>query len=314
MKIALDIVPNPWLEPFLTHIHTLDLPIVHKNQADIVIKQAELISEKDLTEGYPIIALENSDCARISFRHKLKHRSVIRYVKQYDFTQHALHNKVDERLFITHLAKSHGITEPEVKITKDDHQKIVCGWNFLHTRHMGVFIKRDPKSLQYTERELDSFFSGRLDYNLERNSIIGSIISAHRVECARILESLNDLEIAVVRGNRLRKKIYTQALYQSKVIVSPYGWGEACYRDYEAILAGCSLIKPDASYVRSSCNIFDGSYCTWTEPDLSDLEEKVRAELDCWHVKKEERHYNRSKLIFEHNRTPDIVRSIFEGL
>ena len=62
----------------------------------------------------------------------------------------------------------------------------------------------------------------------------------------------------------------------AKICVSPFGYGEICYRDYEAALHGCLLFKPDMSHVRSEPDIFR-PFDTYVplKWDYSDLGEKV---------------------------------------
>ena len=47
------------------------------------------------------------------------------------------------------------------------------------------------------------------------------------------------------------KKKYITNMMESKFVVSPFGWGEVCYRDYEAFMAGAALIKPDMSHLET---------------------------------------------------------------
>lgn len=62
---------------------------------------------------------------------------------------------------------------------------------------------------------------------------------------------------------------------------SPFGYGEVCWRDYEAVMCGALLIKPDMSHVETYPDIFrpHETYVPirW---DFSDLEEKVNYFLD----------------------------------
>jgi hypothetical protein len=45
------------------------------------------------------------------------------------------------------------------------------------------------------------------------------------------------------------QKQYYRELEDSKIALSPFGWGEVCFRDFEAILAGALLFKPDMSHL-----------------------------------------------------------------
>ena len=59
------------------------------------------------------------------------------------------------------------------------------------------------------------------------------------------------------------------------------GYGEVCWRDFEAILYGSLLVKPDMSHVETTPQIFEPfkTYVpvTW---DFSDIDEKISYYLD----------------------------------
>jgi hypothetical protein len=49
---------------------------------------------------------------------------------------------------------------------------------------------------------------------------------------------------------------YNREVTQVMAVLSPYGWGEVCFRDLEAILNGCVLVKPDMSHIETWPDIF----------------------------------------------------------
>lgn len=69
---------------------------------------------------------------------------------------------------------------------------------------------------------------------------------------------------------------YMRELEQSKICFSPFGYGEVCWRDYEVIMCGALLVKPDMAHVQTDPNIFV-PYETYVPVawDFSDLEEKL---------------------------------------
>ena len=69
---------------------------------------------------------------------------------------------------------------------------------------------------------------------------------------------------------------YLRELHASKLCFSPFGFGEVCWRDYEAVMCGALLIKPEMGHVETNPNIFI-PYETYipVKWDFSDLEEKV---------------------------------------
>ncbi|MHC5211496.1 MAG: glycosyltransferase [Planctomycetota bacterium] len=77
------------------------------------------------------------------------------------------------------------------------------------------------------------------------------------------------------------RKQYQRELLDSRLCLSPFGYGEVCWRDYEAICAGSLLLKPDMSHVSCVPDIFvSGETYVPLNWDLSDLEEKVRYYLE----------------------------------
>lgn len=61
-----------------------------------------------------------------------------------------------------------------------------------------------------------------------------------------------------------------------QVFVSPYGAGEWSHKDFEAMLAGCVVVKPLAEHVVAYPNVYDPhTSVISTSVDFADLESKV---------------------------------------
>ncbi len=74
---------------------------------------------------------------------------------------------------------------------------------------------------------------------------------------------------------------YFDELRRSRICVSPFGYGEICGRDFEAILMRSLLIKPDMSHVRTIPNIYSaGETYVPVHWEFQDLEEKCRYFLE----------------------------------
>jgi spore maturation protein CgeB len=76
------------------------------------------------------------------------------------------------------------------------------------------------------------------------------------------------------------RKFY-QELYRSKLCFSPFGYGEICWRDYEAMMSGSLLIKPDVSHLVTEPDIFV-QFETYVPVawNFEDLAEKANYYLD----------------------------------
>jgi hypothetical protein len=80
---------------------------------------------------------------------------------------------------------------------------------------------------------------------------------------------------------RVPRREYDRELRSVQAVLSPFGWGEVCYRDFESVIGGNVLVKPDMSHIETWPDIYrnDESYVpvAW---DGSDLLERVSDLLD----------------------------------
>ncbi|MEW6593818.1 MAG: glycosyltransferase [Thermodesulfobacteriota bacterium] len=72
---------------------------------------------------------------------------------------------------------------------------------------------------------------------------------------------------------RVSRHRYFAELRRSKIALSPFGFGEVCYRDFECFLSGTLLIKPDMQHLETWPDLFDAGETMLAHSwDLSDLE------------------------------------------
>jgi hypothetical protein len=95
---------------------------------------------------------------------------------------------------------------------------------------------------------------------------------------AAVSASFPDLNVA--SQGLISKSRYMRELAQSKLCFSPFGYGEVCWRDFEAVAAGAVVVKPDMSHLETDPDIYH-PFETYIPVrwDLADLEEKVRDAL-----------------------------------
>ena len=99
-------------------------------------------------------------------------------------------------------------------------------------------------------------------------------IDFHRKETARILSKY-------ISTKKLSRKDYFAEMSNSKIVVSPFGWGEINVpRDYEVALSGSVLLKPDISHLSTWPDIFNKETVVQYNWDLSNLSELVEKILD----------------------------------
>jgi len=70
---------------------------------------------------------------------------------------------------------------------------------------------------------------------------------------------------------------YFKFSHLSKIIISPWGHGELCFRDFEAMLDDCVLIKPRTDFISTLDNVLlENESYEPSEINASDLENVIR--------------------------------------
>jgi hypothetical protein len=110
-------------------------------------------------------------------------------------------------------------------------------------------------------------------------------VKKHRTDCLKAVHNLDYRIAKLVSGSNTHKKEeHFESLRQSKICIAPWGFGETTGRDFQGILAGSVVIKPDTRYVMTNPDFYDGSWSTilWCKPDYSDLSMIVEDVLTNW--------------------------------
>jgi hypothetical protein len=142
--------------------------------------------------------------------------------------------------------------------------KLIVGPNFAFTPQILQLLGEDTAR---EERPIDLH---------ARIAIKGTAwYSAMRSEALAASQSIRDLHI--VAHGRISRREFIKELCSSKTCFSPFGYGEVCWRDYEAVMCGALLIKPDMAHLETMPDIFR-PFETYVPVrwDLSDLEDTVR--------------------------------------
>ncbi len=108
---------------------------------------------------------------------------------------------------------------------------------------------------------------------------IGTKYSRNTVSFQR-RQVLNYLKGRVQEGT-IRLRHYLKELRNSRVALSPFGWGEICYRDFEIIICGATLLKPDCHHMETWPKLYikDKTYIPF-KWDFSDFHGIIESLLD----------------------------------
>jgi hypothetical protein len=144
----------------------------------------------------------------------------------------------------------------------DQLNKIRLGWNIglNDYRYFGYKLSRLSNYLSYGIYPLK--FSKTSDKRILdltfRGTIHKEINGLNKVMQQRntALKYLGQLKMNVAAGKPISKLKYWGELRSSKLSVSPYGWGEICYRDFESFIAGALLVKPSMDHLITYPDVF----------------------------------------------------------
>ena len=127
--------------------------------------------------------------------------------------------------------------------------------------------------------------------------------SAMRGEALQAVQGLSE-RLTVICEGRVSRKQYFDELFHAKLCFSPFGYGEVCWRDFEAMFTGSLLLKPDMAHLECYPDVFE-PYQTYVPLawDLSDFRWKV----DHYLSQTKEREAI-ARQAFEHLRTYFIAR------
>lgn len=79
---------------------------------------------------------------------------------------------------------------------------------------------------------------------------------------------------------RVPQKQYNDEILRARIILSPFGWGELCKRDFEAVYNRSLMLKPDMSHLETWPDVFvPGETYVPFDWDASDLVDKARRYL-----------------------------------
>lgn len=110
-------------------------------------------------------------------------------------------------------------------------------------------------------------------------------VRKHRLDCLKAVNNLDCRISKVVSGtNSYQKEEHIESLRLSKICIAPWGYGETTGRDFQGVLTGSVVIKPNSGYIKTNPDFYDGSWKTilWCKPDFSDLPEIVDNVLTNW--------------------------------
>ena len=195
--------------------------------------------------------------------------SIVAYVKKQALRDFSHYNQptLGDTNLTDYYARRFSLDSPETRFNVPDgfRDKLMLGTHFAFSDHMlPYFLAPFP---QQANRTIDLH---------ARIAVKGTEWYTRMRQEA--LDKVTDLEnrLNVVCRGRVGRKEYFAELFNAKLCFSPFGYGEVCWRDFEAMFTGSLLLKPDMSHLDCYPEVFfpNETYIplAW---DLSDFDEKV---------------------------------------
>ncbi len=180
------------------------------------------------------------------------------------------------------IAPSHQAHEPLSKYQEHIY-KLEIGWNlgfgdFVYTTAYAELLDM----LVLGRIRLPQFFDPcrKKTIDVHTRFKVGNepTYSLHR---SLALKGIEELRCVKSGAGRIPKSQFSKELANTKIVVSPFGWGEVCYRDFEAAFHGCCLVKPTMSHLRTWPDIFiEGQTYAPVDWDLTNLRVSIEQVLE----------------------------------
>ncbi len=246
------------------------------NEKNAVIKQpSPVLSLIEKARGYTnkIIWMDISDSTGVTHFELLPYVDL--YLKKQLFKDKALYQKefYGGRIFTEFYHREFGIVDSTpfkqfYPLDMNLVNKVGLSWNIGLGDMYNAFSKKGAIRCRFADflpvnykinfidpakkRDVDIFL--RTSSNLNRE-----LISFHRKELIKRLDEMLKDDSTLngsLQGKWLSLKDFRERLKNTKIVPSPFGWGELGVRDYEAFIFGAILLKPDMSHMETWPSIF----------------------------------------------------------
>lgn len=156
--------------------------------------------------------------------------------------------------------------------------RITSGWNLGTAQRFKQALRKPRFGFRRRPvKEIDIFCRLSLGQEHQKEWYYKYRIAA--LEALKPLEA--DYKVVASGGfagsSLVPRRQYYKEIQSSRIVFSPFGWGENCWRDFEAICYNCLLVKPSMDHIDTQPNIFvEGETYIPVKWDFADLDEKCR--------------------------------------
>lgn len=193
---------------------------------------------------------------------------VDKYLKKQLLKDPKLHQKkyFKDRLYTDYYAREYLMKKPlsvdyskDYNLYKKNKDKISLSWNTAYSlnrffQKSSRFFHIFSKNYNLVYHKPNKYRSLKLSANFGTN-FSSKLMAFQRKQLLKILEKEYKFNHNFSFGS-VPSKRYKYNLINSKAVISPFGWGEICYRDFETFILGAALIKPNLDHIRTWPSLF----------------------------------------------------------
>jgi hypothetical protein len=195
------------------------------------------------------------------------------YVKKHMFRDPAMYEKrfIGRNNLTDHVARTYGVSFADDMMPASKPVDV----RYLDRVKLGYNLASDNKIVEIYRRTRGMWRRAHRPNDVVCRAQLSGWLAYLRRDVGTLLSQLPAQYCYLTPTRRVSQQQYDEELHASKICVSPFGFGELCWRDFEAVLWGCLMMKPDMSHIRTKPDIFV-PYETYVplKWDMSDLPEK----------------------------------------
>lgn len=187
------------------------------------------------------------------------------------------------RIYCEYYHKKLGIDDENVtsriypKLNPNDKNKLRVSWNVgvgdLFASTLQLYLHPFSRTIPHFVNPTDKRKNLDLQY---RGSSFSPVAGYQRQYCKEVVSKIDH-----ITHSDPYKKVphdeYVREGMQAKAIMSPFGWGEVCGRDFEAFVYGATMIKMDMGHCVTYPDAYQpGKTYVPVKWDFEDLEQKLK--------------------------------------
>ena len=234
----------------------LDIIIVkysnYKIVEEQVIRKTIIEDISDSCSFFSLKLLENKNVIKYNKLSLLKKE----YINNSDYNLHLKYRNIKN------------ISNEQIEIFNNYYYKFNNLFDFGLIRKMDYFNNIIP--IKY--RKYDVVFIGTPTSEVHRRNLEQKISE---------IKGLNIFFKLLNKDERMTYTMYSTIMNNSKICISPWGYGDTCFRDFEAFASKSILIKPNTEFSKINRNAFiPNKTVFWCNSDWSNLKDVIDYSLN----------------------------------